>query len=235
MGHRAREPRRDGARVASALPQAAARPEAAVRPEAASPASAWSDKRAFLSGFLQHPREVGSVIPSSPWLERRLVRTAQLAEVRTVVELGPGTGGTTRAFLRAMPAQARLLAVELSPVFRERLAQQIADPRLVVQCGSAEHIAESLRLHKMPAPDVVISGIPFSTMPADVADRIAAAVAGVLPPGGRFVAYQLRPHVAKFATPYLGRPDSSFELLNIPPMQVFCWTKRPTAGGGQHG
>jgi phosphatidylethanolamine/phosphatidyl-N-methylethanolamine N-methyltransferase len=226
MGHPARETRHQHARpVGVPLPAATS----AAAPGAASP---WADKRAFLAGFLRHPREVGSVIPSSPWMERRLVRTARLAQAHTVVELGPGTGGTTRAFLRAMPADARLLAIELSPVFRDRLARQQPDPRLVVQCGSAEQIAEFLRLHKMPAPDVVISGIPFSTLPADVGGRIAAAVAGVLAPGGRFVAYQLRPHVARFATPYLGRPERSLELLNIPPMQVFCWTQGLAAGVG---
>jgi phospholipid N-methyltransferase len=132
-----------------------------------------------------------------------------------------------------MPADARLLAIELSPVFRDRLARQQTDPRLVVQWGSAEQIAEFLQLHEMPAPDVVISGIPFSTLPADVGGRIAAAVAEVLPAGGRFVAYQLRPHVARFATPFLGQPERSLELLNIPPMQVFSWTQGPAAGGGQ--
>jgi phospholipid N-methyltransferase len=229
MGHPAQERRRDSVRVTSATTTAAPRP---ASPGLSSP---WADKRAFLSGFLQHPREVGSVIPSSPWMERRLVRTAGLAQARTVVELGPGTGGTTRAFLRAMPADARLLAIELSPVFRDRLARQHLDPRLTVQCGSAEQIAEFLRLHSMAAPDVVVSGIPFSTMPAAVGDRIAAAVAEVLPPGGRFVAYQLRAHVARFATPYLGQPERSVELLNVPPMQVFCWTKGPADGRGPQG
>lgn len=226
MGHPANNRHRDGVRVSGAQTSGLAR--------AASPAlpSPWADKRAFLSGFLRHPREVGSVIPSSPWMERRLVRTAQLAQAHRVVELGPGTGGTTQAFLRAMPADARLLAIELSPVFRDRLARQQPDPRLVVQCGSAEQIADFLRLHNMAAPDVVISGIPFSTMPLAVADRIAAAVTEVLPPGGRFVAYQLRPHVARVTTPYLGQPERSLELLNIPPMQVFCWTKRPATGSG---
>jgi phosphatidylethanolamine/phosphatidyl-N-methylethanolamine N-methyltransferase len=231
MGPSARQPRRDPSRVASAVSQPAARPEP-VLPQTSSP---WDDKRAFLAGFITHPREVGSVIPSSPWMERRLVRTAGLDQARTVVELGPGTGGTTRAFLQAMPANGRLLAIELSPVFRDRLARQHRDPRLTVQCGSAEHIAQFLRDHHLPAPDVVISGIPFSTMPAAVGDRIAAAVADVLPPGGRFVAYQLRPHVARFTTPYLGQPTRSVEWLNIPPMQVFCWTRRADGGSTMKG
>lgn len=219
MPHRTVTKKLDRARIADDAKPADDRhptPEAAL---------AWGDRRAFLSGFLQRPREVGSVIPSSRWLERRLVRTAGLAQARTVVELGPGTGGTTRAFLRAMPADSRLLAIELSPAFAERLDRQSTDSRLIVQHGSAEHLAEHLQAHGLPAPDVVLSGIPFSTMPAEVAERIAAAVSQALAPGGSFVAYQLRGHVARFASQHLGPPERSIEWVNIPPMQVFRWTR----------
>lgn len=186
------------------------------------------DSLAFLRGFLQHPDQVGSVIPSSAFLESRLVRCARLHTARCIVELGPGTGGTTRALLRALPANAQLLAVELSPAFHARISSGIRDPRLMTQLGSAEQIEEFLAARRLPAPDAVISGIPFSTMPADVADRVAAAVAKVLAPGGRFVAYQVRANVARYATPYLGKPAKQWEWLNVPPVRVFTW-QRPAA------
>jgi phospholipid N-methyltransferase len=179
----------------------------------------------FLRGFFAHPGQVGSVIPSSHVLEQRLVRHARLQRARCVVELGPGTGGTTRAFLRAMPSNGQLLAIELSETFASRLRTAVRDPRLAVVQGSAEFIDRFLADHGLPAPDAVISGIPFSTMPPKVADRIAAVVARVLAPGGRFVAYQVRPHVADYATPYLGEPRRQWELLNIPPVRVFTWTR----------
>jgi phospholipid N-methyltransferase len=179
----------------------------------------------FLRGFFAHPDQVGSVIPSSGVLEQRLVRSAALLRSRCVVELGPGTGGTTRAFLRALPSTAHLLAIELSTEFATRLRTSNRDPRLKVVHGSAEHIERFLAEHGLPAPDAVISGIPFSTMPAEVADRIAAAVARVLAPGGRFVAYQFRAHVAGYVTPYLGRPRKDWEMINIPPVRVFTWTR----------
>jgi phosphatidylethanolamine/phosphatidyl-N-methylethanolamine N-methyltransferase len=184
-----------------------------------------SDKLAFLTGFLKHPGQVGSVIPSSPQLENRLVRMAGIPEVRTMVELGPGTGGTTRAFLRAGRPDLRLLAIELDDAFHSRLRSAIRDPRIVLQHGSAEHIGSFVRDHGLAAPDLVVSGIPFSTMPAEVADRIARAVYDTLAPGGAFVAYQLRAHVARYSTPYFGRPNSEWEFINIPPMQVFRWVK----------
>jgi phospholipid N-methyltransferase len=183
------------------------------------------ERAAFLRGFIAHPDQVGSVIPSSHALEQRLVHRARLLRARCVVELGPGTGGTTRAFLRAMPNSASLLAIELNEAFAARLRTTIRDPRLTVVQGSAEFIAQSLAEHRLPAPDAVISGIPFSTMPREVADRIAAEIAKVLAPGGRFVAYQVRAHVAGYVTPYLGTGRKEWEIINIPPVRVFTWTR----------
>ncbi|HEU4430927.1 MAG TPA: methyltransferase, partial [Myxococcota bacterium] len=71
----------------------------------------------FLQGFLRRPQQVASVMPSSRFLERRLVSLAGVRSAQLVVELGPGTGGTTRALLAALPAGARLLCIELDADF----------------------------------------------------------------------------------------------------------------------
>ena len=72
-------------------------------------------KLAFLRGFLQHPDLVGSVIPSSRFLTKRLASVITLTKARTVVELGPGIGNTTRALLDALPRASRLVAIEINP------------------------------------------------------------------------------------------------------------------------
>lgn len=181
---------------------------------------------AFLKGFLRNPAQVGSVIPSSPQLEQRLVNRSGVRDARTVVELGPGTGGTTRALLAAMMPGANLLGIELDPEFHRHLRDSIKDARLVLQQGSAEGMDEYLRLHGLGAADAIVSGIPFSTMPAAVCDRIAARIAQVLRPGGRFVAYQVRAHVSSYVTPYLGSPSMEWEYVNVPPVRVFTWVKQ---------
>lgn len=183
------------------------------------------DQAAFLRGFLRHPGQVGSVIPSSTRLEQRLVRCAHPADAAVVLELGPGTGGTTRALLATMRADARLLAIEIDPAFNAHLSRNIRDPRFSAHLGSAEEIEQTLAAYRLPAPEVIVSGIPFSIMPAEVGDRIAAAIARVLAPGGRFVAYQVRAHVTGYASPYLGTPQRQWEWINIPPVCVFTWTK----------
>jgi len=185
-----------------------------------SPAAAWM----FFRSFLRHPATVASVVPSSRFLTRRVADAARIGDPRTVIELGPGTGCTTRALLRAMPHDARLLAIDVEAQFIDNLRGE-QDERLIPHLGSAERLHEILHMHGLPAPDLIVSGIPFSTMPSECARRIAQQVWTALAPGGRFVAYQLRGHVARFASEWMGRPRMQVEVRNVPPMRIYCWSK----------
>lgn len=179
----------------------------------------------FFKSFLEKPKEVGSVIPSSRFLERRVARAARLESAKVVVELGPGTGGTTRALLRHLAPDARLVAIEINPRLAEQVRARIQDPRLGVYTGCAADIREALRAHGLGAPDVVVSGIPFSTMPRELALQILREVRDALPAGGLFVAYQVRDRVKVLGRTVFGEPRSELEVRNVPPMRVYRFVK----------
>ena len=187
--------------------------------------SLFSEGFTFFQEFLKHPLQIGSIIPSSPFLEQRLLCSANLRSARTVVELGSGTGGTTHAILRAMPAEASLLSIEINPQFHQ-LIRSINDSRLIPHLGDASELAAIISRYGLDAPDVVISGIPFSTMAHSTGERILRAIAETLSDHGRFVAYQVSTRVCSLGTPFLGPARVELELRNIPPMRVFCWEKR---------
>lgn len=168
---------------------------------------------------------MGSVIPSSRFLERRLTEGAGIERANLVVELGPGTGGTTRAIMRALPKTSKLLAIEIEPKFAS-LLQSEADPRLIVYRGCAENLDQALSSNNLPPPDVVVSGIPFSTMPLALGKRIISSVWNCLAPGGRFIAYQFRDKVAILGRELLGDPRVEVEFLNVPPMRFYRWDKQ---------
>lgn len=180
----------------------------------------------FLMEFLQHPCELGTFVPSSRFLESRIVRVGALHDDAVVVELGPGLGGTTAAILRELPPTARLIAVELNADFIQPL-KSLGDPRLIVHEGSAAHLPEVLDEHGLETVDVVYSGIPFSTISVDVGESILQSIWSVLAPGGRFIAYQLRSRVKRLARDVMGEPDVEFELLNVPPLWIYRWIKAP--------
>jgi phospholipid N-methyltransferase len=180
----------------------------------------------FLRGFLKEPKQVGSVIPSSRYMERRILEFAELAGASTVVELGPGTGGTTRALLAGMGERARLLAIDLDARFTE-IVGRIDDPRLIAHTGSAADLGAILRKTGLNRADVVISGIPFSTLPAGTGRAILEDIRDSLADSGLFVAYQFRSEVARLAEPVFGTPQRSASVpLNIPPMRIWQW-RRP--------
>jgi len=181
---------------------------------------------AFFQEFIRHPLQIGSVIPSSRFLERRVLAAARVITADTIVELGPGTGGTTRAILAAMRPTAKLLSVELNPQLHA-MVSRIQDQRLFTHLGSAGDLEEILASYGLAAPDVVISGIPFSTMSPSMGSEILAKVSNLLAPEGRFVAYQFSDRVATLCKPYMGAGSATLEPLNIPPMRVYQWNKTP--------
>lgn len=186
---------------------------------------------AFLRGFLENPKDVASIIPSSTYLQRRLGALECFRNADTVVELGPGTGETTSAILDAIPDRARLLCVELVPEFADRLREN-PDVRLTVEQGDAADLSRFVEKNKLGAPSVVVSGVPFSHMSPQEGRRLVQNIHDVLAPGGTFVAYQFRSRICEYAEACFGSPRRTFVPWNIPPLDIYEWTR--TDSGAAH-
>jgi phospholipid N-methyltransferase len=190
------------------------------------PTRHMKNRFAFFREFLKHPLQIGWIVPSSRFLERSITEAAGVRYARTIIELGPGTGGTTRAILKEMPHHARLLSIEINPHLH-RLVCRIQDDRLITHLGNAQELKEIISMHGLDAPDSLISGIPFSTIGQASGSHLVEAIYSVLAPGGRFVAYQMRKQVASVCNPFLGKAKVEFKLLNIPPVRIYRWQKHP--------
>lgn len=141
-----------------------------------------------------------------------------------MIELGGGTGGTTRALLEAMPDDGKLLVFESTDTFAAGL-REIPDERLEVIHGCASTISLALAERGLSCVDAVVSGIPFSTLPSEIANAIVEQVAASLGAGGRFVAYQFTAAVRDYGRPVMGEPHVEHEFQNIPPVRIFTWLK----------
>ncbi|MGB3224820.1 MAG: methyltransferase type 12 [Desulforhopalus sp.] len=184
----------------------------------------FNGRLVFIQEFLKHPLQIGSIIPSSRFLERRIAEAAGVASAKVIIELGPGIGGITREMLREMPRHAKLLSVEINPHFN-KLVSRIGDDRLITHLGSASELGKIVSDYELDPPDAIVSGIPFSTMSRNLGSKILKEISSLLPPNGRFVAYQVNSHVASLCQPYLGTAQTSKEFFNIPPMRIFQWVK----------
>jgi phospholipid N-methyltransferase len=177
----------------------------------------------FARNFFKHPRMLGSIIPSSRFLVRDLMRQMDWRRARVIVEYGPGVGNITAEVLKRMHRDARLVVFETNDDFVEFLRRSIPDSRLTVVHGSAADVGRVLGELGLEQADYVISGIPFSTMPEQVSAAIVRATKRSLRPGGRFLVYQFSREVSRFLRPEFKDIREAFEPLNILPARLyFC-------------
>ena len=184
------------------------------------------DSALFLKHAIKSPMQVAYFMPSSPWLIDQIAKCAHLGDAKYIMELGPGTGGTTKGILKYMQDDAELISVEINQKFIEHMRKTIDDKRLILSDKGAQNLVEIMGDEDWESADVIISGIPFTTLPKGMDKAIIKSIHDALKPGGIFLAYQLRDHVSKLAEPLFGEYTfKKVEFKNFPPMRIYTWMK----------
>ncbi len=173
----------------------------------------------FFRSFLANPRAVGAILPTSKRAVRDMLDMANLKQARVVVELGAGTGVYTEEVLKRLRPDARFLAFEIDPELVSTLSGRFNDPRLRIIQGSAEHVEEYLEGEKV---NVIVSGIPFTSLPIQVRKNIFKEIAQILAPDGVMVAIQYSTMVQRDLERYFASVRRRLSPLNVPPAFLFA-------------
>lgn len=175
--------------------------------------------------FLASPKQVAYVLPSSKAMVARILGRMDFAHAKTFVEFGGGEGCYTREIAKRLAPDARLLVFELDPHLAEHLRKQFRhDERVLIYQSDAAHFRDELHKLGLRRADYVISGIPFSYIPAPKKREILHAVHEGLTADGLFIVYQvtmeLKGHARMFAA-----CEVEYFLANIPPMFILAFHK----------
>jgi phospholipid N-methyltransferase len=190
----------------------------------------WRRRVVFMRNFFKHPRMVGSLLQSSEHVVAAIAAEVDFERTHTLVEYGPGVGTITLELLKRMRRDARLLAIESNDEFVALLDEAVIDPRLTVAHGSAADVLGHMEALRMRAAEVVVSGIPFSTMAPEVRERVLRATYAALAGHGVFLVYQYSRRVEDDLHRIFPGVERRVEWRNGVPMQIYRCTKARTGG-----
>jgi len=129
----------------------------------------WSQTVRFFKGWLEMPRAVGSIVPTSSTTAREMASLVNPSADMPTLELGPGTGVITKAILERGVTPETLWAIEYSEDFVEHLRKEY--PGVKVIQGDAFNLDETLGDKKDTMFDSIVSAVPLLNFP--VPQRIA--------------------------------------------------------------
>ncbi len=182
----------------------------------------------LFQGFLEHPKMVGSIIPSSKSTIDKMLAPVKWDECKLFVEYGPGVGTFCRPVLDRLPRGGELLVIDTNPLFIDYLKKTIGDSRFHAVLGSAADVEEIVRSIGHEHADYVLSGLPFSTLPEGAGPEIAAATHRVIRPGGAFLTYQFSTTARDLTERHFDRVDTGMTWFNVPPcLLAWGWKAQP--------
>lgn len=179
------------------------------------------DKFKFLKGFFKNWKEVGSVIPSSSFLVKKMTGPIDFKKAKVIVELGPGLGCITRKILEMMCEDAKLIIFETNSDFCHELKKN-KDERFTVFNVSALDMAYHMKEMRV---DYVVSGIPLSTLSDDSRLLLLKAVKNILSDGGVYIQFQYSLGAYKKLKSIFDKVILNFTFLNAPPAFVYQCVK----------
>ncbi|CAA9372330.1 MAG: hypothetical protein AVDCRST_MAG75-181 [uncultured Propionibacteriaceae bacterium] len=185
-----------------------------------------TERLLFLRAFVTHPTRVGAILPTSRRAVRDMLDLGDVGAANLVVELGAGTGVYTREILARLSPGAKLMALEIDPQLAKLLGEEFSDPRLQVICDSAENLHRHLSGARA---DMVVSGLPFTSLESDLRRRILDQMVQALAPGGVALVLQYSPFIVKELRLRFGSVKRIISPVNVPPAFLFACSADRTA------
>jgi phospholipid N-methyltransferase len=174
----------------------------------------------FFRSLLRDPMHVGTFSPASSFTADRVAK-ALPANPKAILELGAGDGALTRALLKSLPEDGRLIAVERDPALAASVSA-IGDPRLTVNVADAVGIRAALPDTRF---DAIVSSLPFALFSDEVRERLLSDAQAMLTDDGALIVCQHAPTLL----PLLRRRfivDTAFEWRNFPPYFIMRARKK---------
>ena len=183
----------------------------------------------FFKKALKDYSQVGAWVPSSRYIVQRILKVLEPTD-RFIIEYGAGDGVITKALLCHLPADGKVIAVEINKDLVGEI-KRINDPRLRVLHDDARRVSRDLSGLGLPRIDAIICGVPLSTralLDRDIhamQEEIIANSSAAMVPGGRFIFYQHTLVALPALKRFFSNVEVQFEPRNFLPYLIMVARK----------
>lgn len=184
---------------------------------------AMQEQLLFLYKFMRAPRQIGSIAPSSMFLAKKMLEPVQWNQVRSVAELGAGTGSITRQLEKVLHKEAKVLLFEKDQHLRSQLSARFRHFACYTDACNMQH---ALRREGIDGLDCILSGLPFFNFPSALREQLMSQIETTLKPGGLFIAFQYSLQMRKQLSQRFEIERVHFIPFNVPPAFVYVCRKR---------
>ena len=178
----------------------------------------------FFRRWMANPLQMGSIVPSSPALCRRVALHTHAADDEAVIELGAGTGVVTQMLLKqqVIPAE-RLFIVEIVRDMAQHLRAELPEAAHVIE-GDARRLPALIPTEWHGKIGTVIVGIPLVLLPFAEQRRFIDAIEAVAPGKGFILYSYCVTSPLDWKKHDLVAKREAWTPLNVPPASVWRYT-----------
>ncbi len=181
----------------------------------------------FFKRWLANPLQMGSIVPSSPALCRRVAAHTRINPDQAVLELGAGTGVISKALIASGVPAEKLLVVEIVGSMATHLRQSLPGAHVIQ--GDARQLPDLIPPEWHGRIGTVVCGIPLVLLPLAEQRRFIDAIEAVAP-GVGFLHYS---YCVTSPLPWkkhrLMPRREAWTPLNFPPASVWRYVPRKEA------
>lgn len=187
-------------------------------------AEKFDEEVKFFKGWMDGPKAVGAVLPTSSITARRMASVINPESGLPVLELGPGTGVITKAILQRGIEPENLFSIEYSADFVDHLEHEFPDVNIIH--GDAFQLDRTLGRHRDLIFDSVISAVPMLSFPIERRISIVEDLLDRIPAGRPIVQITYGP-----LSPVPGKRSNftvehhDFVFRNFPPAQLWIYRR----------
>ncbi len=180
------------------------------------------EKITFFKNFIHNPRQIGSIIPSSKKLSKKMAEQINYNKAKCIIELGPGVGPYTEIILAKKEDSTRYVAFEKNEDMTKILKKKF--PEITIY-EKAEEMTKIVQKNDINNIDYIISGLPFTVLEKDIRQTILNQIYDNLEKGGKFITFQYSLDLYKYLKEKYSTLKIKLVPINIPMAYIYVCTK----------